>query len=107
MVYLTIAVDTKPGKHQELLSALRFFSEKTRSENGCLNAQVYQAVDNVNLINLKETWKLRSDLDGYFRSDIFSALIGAMKLLGETHQIQINDGSQIEGMEAVKRAQAK
>ena len=89
------------------MSALGFFTEKTRTENGCRDCHIYQDINDENLINLKETWGHRSELNEYFCSDIFSALMGAMKLLGKTHEVQINDGSHIEGMEAVMRAQSK
>jgi hypothetical protein len=36
-----------------------------------------------NGIILEQHWKQRYLLDGYFRSDHFSALLGAMKLLAE------------------------
>ena len=68
---------------------------------------MYQDIDNGNLINLEETWVDRLALDAHFRSDIFSALLGAMKLLGETHEIRINTGSQTEGMAAVEMARTQ
>jgi hypothetical protein len=43
-------------------------------------------------------------LDNYFRSDHFSALLGAMKWLGMAYEILINGGTPEEGMDAVKRA---
>ena len=49
----------------------------------------------------------RSELDAHFRSDVFSALLGAVKLLGETHEIRINTGSQTEGMAAVEMARTQ
>ena len=107
MVILRISVKAKMNKRNELLSACRLISDRTRQEKGCLDCRLSQDIDNENLINLEETWEHRSYLDEHFRSDIFSALLGAVKLLGETHEIRINDGSQTEGLEAVKAAQLK
>ncbi len=107
MIIFTIEVNTQSGNHSELMSGLRFFIEKIRAEKGCLNCQIYQDINDENLINLKATWEQRSDLDEHFRSDTFSAMMGAMRLLSKTHEVQINDGSHIEGMEAVKLAQSK
>jgi len=50
---------------------------------------------------VEETCERRSYLDEHFNSDISRAL------LGETHEIQINEGSQPEGMEAVQAARSK
>jgi len=107
MVILTISVNARSSKRNELLSACRLITDQTRQEKGCLGCRLSQDIDNENLINLEETWERRSYLDERFRSDIFSALLGAVKLLGETHEIRINDGSQTEGLEAVQMARSK
>jgi quinol monooxygenase YgiN len=104
MVILTISVNARSNKRNELLSACRLITDQTRQGKGCLGCRLSQDIDNENVINLEETWEHRSSLDEYFRSDIFSALLGAVKLLGENHEIRINDGSQTEGLEVVKRA---
>jgi quinol monooxygenase YgiN len=107
MIILTISVNARSSKRNELLSACRLITDQTRQEKGCLGCRLSQDIDNENFINLEETWEHRSYLDEHFRSDIFSALLGAVKLLGETHEIRINDGSQTEGLEAVQMAQSK
>ena len=104
MVILTVSVNAQSNKRNELLSACRLISDRTRQEKGCLDCRLSQDIDNKNLIYLEERWERRSYLDEHFCSDIFSALFGAMKLLGETHEIRINNGTQKEGMDAVKRA---
>jgi quinol monooxygenase YgiN len=107
MIILTISVNARSSKRNELLSACRLITDQTRQEKGCLGCRLSQDIDNENFINLEETWEHRSYLDEHFRSDIFSALLGAVKLLGETHEIRINDGSQTEGLEAVQMARSK
>ncbi len=106
MVILTASVNARSSKRNELLSTCRLISAQTRQKRGCLGCRLSQDIDNENLINLEETWERRSYLDGHFRSDIFSVLLGAVKLLGETHEIRINDGSQTEGLEAVQMARS-
>ena len=104
MVILRISVKAKMNKRNELLSACRLISDRSRQEKGCLDCRLSQDIDNENLIYLEETWERRSYLDEHFRSDIFSALLGAMKLLGETHEIRINGSTQKEGRDGVKTA---
>jgi quinol monooxygenase YgiN len=104
MVVLTISSNARSNKRNELLSACRLISDWTRQEKGCLDCRLSQDIDNENLIYLEETWERRSYLDEHFRSDIFSALLGAVKLLGKTHEIRINGGVQKDGKDAVKRA---
>ena len=107
MIILTVSVNVHPSKRSELLSAFQLITDQTRQEKGCLACRLSQDIDNENLIDIEETWEARSYLDEHFRSDIFSALLGAVKLLGETHEIRINDGSQTEGLEAVQMARSK
>ena len=106
MVILTISVNAHSSKRNELLSACRLITDQTRQEKGCLGCRLSQDIDNENFINIEETWERRSYLDEHFRSDTFSALLGAVKLLGETHEIRINDGSHDKGMAAVQAARA-
>jgi len=94
-------------KRAELLSACQLILDQTRQEKGCLSCRHYQDVDNENLIYIEETWEGRSYMEEHFRSDIFSALLGAMKLLGETNEISINEGSRTEGVEVVHAARLK
>ena len=107
MDILTISVNALSSKRNELLSACRLITDQTRQEKGCLGCRFYQDIDNEKLIYVEETWEHRSYLDEHFRSDIFSALLGAVKLLGEAHEIRINDGSQTEGLEAVQAARSR
>jgi quinol monooxygenase YgiN len=107
MVILTISVNAHPNKRNELLHTFRLITDQTRQEKGCLGCRLSQDIDNENVINLEETWERRSYLDEHFRSDLFSALLGAAKLLGETHELRINDGSLTEGIEAVQAVRSE
>ena len=106
MVILTISVTAQPSKRKELLSACRAITDQARQERGCLGCSFSQDIDNEDIMNIEETWEHRSYLEEHFRSDIFSALLGAMKLLGDTQEFRINDGSQIEGLDAVQAARS-
>ncbi len=106
MVILTISVNAQPSKRKELLSACRAIMDQTRQEKGCLGSSLSQDIDNEDIINIEETWEHRSYMEAQFRADIFSALLGAVKLLGDTQEFRINDGSQTEGLEAVQAARS-
>jgi quinol monooxygenase YgiN len=107
MVLIKISVNAKSMKRTELLSACQLIIDQTRQEKGCLGCRLSQDIDNEKLLNIEQTWERRSYLDEHFRSDIFSALLGATKLLCETHEIRINDGSLTQGMDAVQAARSK
>jgi quinol monooxygenase YgiN len=105
MEILQITIHARDDKRKELLRACRLITDQTRQESGCKSSQFSQDNDNKNIITLEQQWEERSSLDNYFRSDHFSALFGAMKLLGRNYEIRINGGNQKEGRrDAVKRA---
>jgi len=107
LVALKILAKAYSGKRSELLDTFRLIAEKTRQEKGCHECRISQDVDHENLIYLEELWEKRLYLDEYFHSDIFNALLGAVKLLGETHDIYINDGVQTEGREALEASRSR
>lgn len=107
MVILTISVNAHPSKRNELLSAIRMLTDVTSQEKGCSGCRISRDIDDENFITLEENWEIRSHLDAYFCSDVFSALLGAVKLLGRAHEIRINGGASEDGMDAVANARKK
>ena len=107
MVVLTISVEVSSTKQSELLSAFQLFVDITSRESGCTDCRLLRDVDNENHLELEEKWTGRAELDAHFRTDTFSALLGAVKLLGENHEIRINDGEHIEGEAAVDAARSE
>ena len=106
MVTLTISVNAHSSKRNELLSSYRLIVDQTRQEKGYLGCRLAFDIDNEKRIYLDETWESRTRLDAHLRSDIFSALLGSVRLLGETYAIQINECSRTDGLEAVQAARS-
>ena len=107
MIILMISVKARSNKRNELLSTLRTITDQTRQEEGCEGYRVSLDIDSEDLIYLEESWERRSYLDAHFHSDIFSALLGSVKFLGENHAIQINECSTIGGVEAIQEARQR
>ncbi len=106
MVNFQLSIEARYQKRNELLSACRMVVAETKRENGCLYCRISQDIDDENRIYLEEVWSDRHLLDAHFRSDIFSALFGAVKLLGEIHEFRINEGIESEGIEAIQAKQS-
>lgn len=104
MPILIIWVNAKPEKRSELLSALRLFRETIEGDTGCLGYHINQDVDDPNRITIDESWARDSDMEAHFRSDVFSALLGAVKLLGKSHETLINKGFNTEGIETIEKS---
>ena len=102
METLLITIHARDDKQKELLRTCRLITDQTRQESDCKIGLV--SYDKENIITLEQQWEERFSLDNYFRSNHFSALLGAMKWLGQTYEVRINGGAQKEGKDAVKRA---
>jgi len=107
MVHLSLSICVRPDKRNELWSACQSIADRIRGEAGCIDSGLAWDTDDQNMIRMDQTWADGARLHAYFRSDIFSALLGAMKLLGRSHSIRIDEGSADEGLEAVQRARSR
>ena len=76
-------------KQSELLQTCQYITEQTLQFSGCKSSFLHQGGDKGDLITLEQQWDQRSLLNDYFRSEHFTALLGAMKWLGRFFEIQI------------------
>ena len=103
MEILQITIRARDDKGDELLRTCQLIADQALQENGCTDSWLSQDDSNRDIFILEQQWEHRSALNNYFRSDHFSALIGAMKWLGQSYNIRINESSHEEGMDIVKR----
>lgn len=104
MEEVLIKIRAREDKRGELLQTCHFIAERTLQVPGCKGSLLLQNSEQGDLITLEQQWIQRSLLNDYFRSEHFTALLGAMKWLGSSYEIRINGGTPEEGMDAVKRA---
>lgn len=107
MVILSIVITSRPSKRRELLSTCRLIVDQACQERGCLEFSLTVDFENEDIIHVEQRWEHRSFMENHFQSDLFSALIGAIQVLGQSYEIRINESSRTEGMEAVRAAQKK
>ena len=99
-----ITVHPHKTKRKELLNACQMIIEQTRKEDGCTDSRLLKGEKDEEGITLEQHWKQRHLLVGYFRSDHFTALLGAMKLLAVEWEMTINDGAPEKANAAVTNA---
>jgi quinol monooxygenase YgiN len=104
MESIRIIIHPREDKKKELLLACRMISDQTRQEAGCMDSHVLFGNDDANRIKLDQQWGQQSFLNDYFRSNHFSALLGAMKLLAKNYEVTINGGTREDGVTAVEKA---
>ena len=104
MEMLQIPICARDDKRFELLRTCQLIVDQTLQESGCESSLLSQKKADEGLINLEQKWDNKSSLNNYFRSDQFTALLGAMKWLGRSFVIRISGGTHGEGMKIVKSA---
>ncbi|MCP4693811.1 MAG: antibiotic biosynthesis monooxygenase [Desulfobacterales bacterium] len=95
MLSVVIKVQAPPSRLDELSRSCRLEIVKIRREAGCLGSVLSRdAVDGA-ILTVEETWENRACLDAHFRSDHFSALIGAMKQRGGRLRVYLKNPGKI------------
>ena len=107
MEKLEITIHPHKTKRKELVNACQMIVEQTGKEDGCIDSRLLKGEKDEEDIILEQHWKQRHLLDDYFRSDHFSALLGAMKLLADNYEVKINYGTHAEGISVINRARRK
>ena len=107
MEELLIKICARADKQSELLHTCQYITERTLQVPGCKSSFLFQDSDKDDLITLEQRWDRRSLLNDYFRSDHFTALLGAMKWLGESFEMQINGSTHKEGMKVIQTERMK
>ena len=102
MEYFLVKIRARDDKQSELLQRCLYITERTLQVPGCKSSFLVRDSDKGDHITLEQQWDQRSLLNEYFRSDHFTALLGAMKWLGQSFEIQINGGTHEEGMKAIQ-----
>ena len=90
MELLKITINCRQNKRGELFRTCQSITEQTCLETGCMQSRVEQDSNDESLILLEQQWNQWPELNIYLSSDYFKALLGAMKLLGQSYEIKIN-----------------
>lgn len=81
MFVLTVKAKATPEDCNELLQSLRSMREHVRKMDGCLSCECYKSIEDNNDIYFVERWATQKDLSAHMRSDLYSAIQGAFKVL--------------------------
>ncbi|WIM48249.1 putative quinol monooxygenase [Methanosarcina mazei] len=64
----------KPEKVQEFMNLCKSLIEETLKEEGCIDYEVYQELENPEILTMLEEWKDEGSLDQHIRSDHFKEI---------------------------------
>ena len=90
MESLKISIHYYQDKKKELLRTCQSIADQANLETDCLQSRIEEGSEKEKTILLTQLWQSWPELNTYFSSDQFRALLGAMKLFGRNYEIQIN-----------------
>jgi quinol monooxygenase YgiN len=90
VVGLEIRIDIAPGKRAEFLQAAdSLIQEHPARDERCLEWGIFEQHGIPNQFLWHEEWADRASLDDRMASGDFRTLLGALRVLGRTHEIRI------------------
>ena len=102
MEELLVKIRAREDKRSELLQTCHYIAERTLQVPGCKGSLLLQDSEKGDPITLEQQWDRRSFLNDYIRSEHFTALLGAIKWLGQSFEVQINGSTHEEGMKVIQ-----
>jgi quinol monooxygenase YgiN len=79
------------NKLDEFVDSLRYLSSGIRKEQGCLDFSLCRDFQKKNAYRVLGEWKTRQAMEGHFKQEKFSVLIGAARVLGEDFEMSIGE----------------
>lgn len=90
MIGLEIHIEIAPGKRKEFLqTAEDLLRQPSRGESACVDRAIFEKHGAPDHFLWQEDWEDREALDAYLASGDFRTLLGALRVLGETHDLRI------------------
>ena len=102
MLIYQLKIEIKPFKPDEFVSSMRSFLPKICKQKGCLDFSVYRDSNRENTYIVVGEWKTRQDMEKHFQTQEFELLIGAVRVLGETFEMNIAEVSKTGGFELAR-----
>ncbi len=89
MIILTFKAKAVPENCRELLQSLTTMLKHVRKLKGCLSCYCYRNVEDDCKFSFVEQWATQEHLNAYMRSDLYSIIKGAFKVLTEQFEIEL------------------
>ena len=103
VVNVLIKVITKKYKREEFLESVKIYQANIRKQPGCLSFDIYQDADEENIYRLLGVWESAKVLEKYFQTREFELLIGAVKVLCNTFEIETTEVLNVGNLDWARR----
>jgi quinol monooxygenase YgiN len=93
MSTVNVFLRVRPGKREEFLQTLQSIHGNLKAEEGLSKSSLYQDTKDTNVFYLIEDWATQDSMERYIRSERFSVLMGALKVLCMESEIKYQLGN--------------
>jgi quinol monooxygenase YgiN len=107
MVIATIRLLVPADNHRELLQTAQSLLRPIRQQKGCLGLHLYFEIGEEDALCLMEEWATPEDLNDHLRSNYFTVLLGAARVLKKSSELEFKLLTQTAGIEAVEAIHGK
>ena len=107
MIDVTIKMSVPADKRLEVLQTIKTLLGPIRNEPGCVSCYCCVDAEAEEIVIFRQEWKTNENLVTHLRSDHFSILLGAMKLLSIEPEIRVNTVASTTGAEAITAARTR
>ena len=87
MMITTVKILCRKEKRKEIVQTIQGLMEQLIKEGDCVKADLYQDLDNKDILYFNEEWQTRKDLEKYKTSKSLAVLLGLESLLAESVEI--------------------
>ena len=88
MIMTTIKLPGISGKRREIIQTIQGIINQSAENKGCLKADLYQGIDDKDILYFNEEWQTEKDLEEFKASKFMAVLKGLGPLLEEPLKIE-------------------
>jgi len=106
MVLATVRMRIPAKKRDEALRILRSVSDRCKDHSGCLGCNIYEDVQEDNVLMFEEMWRNEEDLEGHLRSKEYRNVLLVMEMALKHPEVRFNTVSTSTGIETIEKARS-
>jgi quinol monooxygenase YgiN len=102
MSTVDVRLRVRPEKRDEFLQTIRSIQSGLKEETDLTKSCLYQDMDDIQVFHLIEEWATQDSLERHIRSERFSILMGALKVLCLESEVKYQISSDTPGRKVIE-----
>jgi quinol monooxygenase YgiN len=107
VIGVIIRAEVEPDQRRELIQMCKSWLASSQVPKACSERRVYEDVISPTCLLLVEEWSNQQAMHSYLSSELFRALIGAVKVLGNLVDLRVFETEILEGGTVPNPSQTK